>query len=463
MTLGQLLREWEVPSALSEVEITNVQLDSRLCTEGSLFVAVKGSSDDGAHYVLDARRRGAVAVLTSEAVDDVATVIVSPMDLPRALAKASARIVGYPEREVRLVGVTGTNGKTTVTTLLSDLWRQLGHDAAVIGTVTHQRTTPAGPDLFRALRGYLDEWQPEPNEPLVALEVSSHALDQGRVDGLLFDVAVFTNLSHDHLDYHGTMERYFAAKAQLFTPNVAKCAVIWTGDEWGQRLASECSIPFVAVNPHDIPVEGLGLGSTIFVWRDRMVHTRLTGAINVTNTVLALEAALAMGAQADDLVRAAAHLTSAPGRLQVVSEEGPTVLVDYAHTPDGLERVLHDVRRVAQGRVIVVFGCGGDRDREKRPVMGAIASTQADVVFVTSDNPRSENPSEIIESIREGRSGHARWTEVVDRREAISQALALAAPDDVVIVAGKGHEKTQEVGGVVLDFDDAAVVRELMR
>jgi UDP-N-acetylmuramoyl-L-alanyl-D-glutamate--2,6-diaminopimelate ligase len=462
-TVGDLLREWPVADSLAGVSVRRVDLDSRQCEPGSLFFALKGHIDDGAKYIADARRRGAVAVVASEILDDGPTVVVAAADLPRALAKAAARIVEHPERAMSLAGVTGTNGKTTVTTLLSDLWRQLGHDAAVIGTVTHQRTTPAGPELFRVLRGYLDEWAPTPDAPMVALEVSSHALDQGRVDGLLFDVAIFTNLSHDHLDYHGTMERYFAAKAQLFTPNVARQAVIWVGDEWGHRLADECPIPHVDVDPEDVVVERLALGGTVFVWRNHLVRTGLTGAINVTNTVLALEAGLALGASAEDLVAAAAHLTSAPGRLEVVAQEGPTVLVDYAHTPDGLARVLDDVRRVSDGRVVLVFGCGGDRDREKRPVMGDIASRLADEVFVTSDNPRSEDPSAILSAIRSGRTGHAIWHEVLDRHDAIRAALEVAGAGDVVIVAGKGHEKTQEIAGRVVEFDDAAVVRELTR
>jgi UDP-N-acetylmuramoyl-L-alanyl-D-glutamate--2,6-diaminopimelate ligase len=316
----------------------------------------------------------------------------------------------------------------------------------------------------------------------VAMEVSSHALVQSRVEGIHFDVAVFTNLSHDHLDYHGTMEDYFEAKALLFTPGHALRGVVHADDPWGRRLLARARIPTVAVHRADASDVVLRPGSSEFTWRGNRITTPLTGAINVDNALLAAEAALAleeMDLGPEEIARAMANLTPVPGRLQVIAAPGSfapsepgsesptfTVLVDYAHTPAGLEVVLHEARTLAAGgRVFSVFGCGGNRDRAKRPLMGAAAVHLSDLAFVTSDNPRDEDPLTIIEEVLAGIPGggaNPRLGVEPDRGRAIRLALEAAVPGDVVVIAGKGHETYQEVAGQRLPFDDAAEARRAL-
>jgi UDP-N-acetylmuramoyl-L-alanyl-D-glutamate--2,6-diaminopimelate ligase len=377
------------------------------------------------------------------------------------MVEASAAICHHPEAHLVLAGVTGTNGKTSVTTMLASIWRALGHHADVIGTLTHERTTPASPELFRTLREIADRRASDAT--LVSMEVSSHALDQGRVDGLTFAVAGFTNLSRDHLDYHGTMEAYFDAKARLFSPTRCQRAVVWVDDTYGARLASSLDVPVAPVRRSDASDVSLELGATRFTWRGRPVRTTLSGGYNLDNALVALTMAVELGASAADAADAIALVDPVPGRFDVVATR-PRVVVDYAHTPDGLGRLLDDVRQLSGGaRVIVVFGCGGDRDRGKRPEMGRVAATHADEIIVTSDNPRSENPESIIDEIVAGMTDGANWRRESDRRRAIETALRAASGADVVVVAGKGHEKTQIVGTDVLEFDDRLVVGELLR
>jgi UDP-N-acetylmuramoyl-L-alanyl-D-glutamate--2,6-diaminopimelate ligase len=323
------------------------------------------------------------------------------------------------------------------------------------------------------------------------MEVSSHALVQARVEGIHFDVAVFTNLSHDHLDYHGTMEEYFEAKAQLFTPSHALCGVVYADDPWGRRLLAEARIPMVTVRHADAVDIVLLPGHTEFTWRGHRITTPLTGAVNVDNALLAAEAALALDLAPEEIAQALGHLSPVPGRLQVIaapdggtagaagaadatdatgvrSAERPpfTVLVDYAHTPAGLEIVLGEARNLApNGRVVCVFGCGGDRDRAKRPVMGGVAVRDSNLAFLTSDNPRSEDPEAIIDEVLGGIDGGRDNPRVVvepDRRAAIRRALDTAKPGDIVVIAGKGHETYQEIAGRHVPFDDATEAREAL-
>lgn len=439
------------------VDVQRVDIDSRACESGSLFFAIGGGTDHGVHYVHDAVARGAVAVVTSESVTTTIPTVVVPEDqIFNMMVAASYRIVGGVDG-VRLIGVTGTNGKTSVTNFIAQLCVGLGIPAATIGTLTSARTTPAPPELARLLRAARETW---PRDGVVALEVSSHALDQGRVASLHFEVGVFTNLTHDHLDYHHTMENYFAAKAQLFDVDRSAHAVVCVDSPWGERMATVRS-DATTVATADLDDIVVGDDVISFTWRGEPIHARVGGMFNVTNVLLACEAVRALGCSVSDIAKAAATLQSVAGRFEVVSTM-PLVIVDYAHTPDGLERVLSDIAVRTRGRVIVVFGCGGDRDTEKRPVMGSIASTLADVVVITNDNPRSEDPATIARAIQSGCHGSADVHVVLDRREAIAQALTMAAAIDVVIIAGKGHEKTQETNGFVVDFDDVAVVRELL-
>jgi len=462
-TLGALLTGAGVEAPLhadtADLVVSTVELDSRRCTPGSVFVCLPGTATNGEAYVDDAVRRGAVCVVAASPVTAaVAVVRVAPGALRAALASLSSAIVGRPADALTMAGVTGTNGKTTVTWLLNGILSAVGYTSATIGTLTGQRTTPAAPDLHRALHDVVDRAVAEGRPGAVALEVSSHALDQGRVDGIRFDVAAFTNLSREHLDYHGTMERYFEAKAALFEPQRTAAAVVCVDDEWGRALASRRFVPTLEVSADDVVVEAAAIGRTTFEWRSHHTSTRLTGRVNVTNALLALSAADVLGVDPGDASLALWDVPPVPGRLELVHGGPPSVLVDYAHSPDALDRVLRDVRALRpDGRLLVVFGCGGDRDEGKRPIMGSIASRLADEVIVTSDNPRGESPIAIIEAIVAGCDGDAIVSTEVDRATAILSAIARASDDDVVLLAGKGHETTQEIGGVLVPFDDRAV------
>jgi UDP-N-acetylmuramoyl-L-alanyl-D-glutamate--2,6-diaminopimelate ligase len=462
-TLGALLADAgldaPIPADSADLVVSTVELDSRRCTPGSVFVCMPGTASTGTAYVDDAVRRGAVCVVAASPVRSASVVVrVEASALRRTLAALSSAIVGHPAASLTMAGVTGTNGKTTVTWLLNGILATVGFASATIGTLTGQRTTPAAPDLHRALRDVADRARSEGRPGAVALEVSSHALDQGRVDGLRFDVAVFTNLSREHLDYHGTMERYFEAKAALFEPSRTAAAVVCVDDRWGRALAARRSVPTVEVASTDAVVEDAAIGRTTLRWRAHRAVTRLTGRVNVTNTLLALTAADVLGIDDAEAALALWDVPPVPGRLEVVDGGPPSVLVDYAHSPDALERLLRDLRALRPAsRLVVAFGCGGERDQGKRPLMGSIASRLADEVVVTSDNPRGESPDAIIEAIVAGCDGDAHVVAEPDRAAAIATAIAMASDDDVVLLAGKGHETTQEVGGVFLPFDDRII------
>jgi UDP-N-acetylmuramoyl-L-alanyl-D-glutamate--2,6-diaminopimelate ligase len=463
-TLGALLRDAGVdaalPSEAAALVVSTVELDSRRCVPGSVFVCVPGTTTTGAAFVSEALDRGAVCVVASTPVDAPVSVRVDPSSLRGVLAALSSVVVGNPASELALAGVTGTNGKTTVTWLLHGILSAAGYSSSTIGTLTGARTTPSAPELHRELRVAADRATAARSRGAVAMEVSSHALDQGRVDGLFFDVSVFTNLSHEHLDYHGTMERYFDAKAALFDASRSAQAVICVDDEWGKRLAERHTVPTVEVATDDATDVRSSIGATSFTWRARDVSTKLTGKVNVTNTLLALEAARGLDVGEDLATRAIASVLPVPGRLEVVAEGALSVLVDYAHTPLALERVLRDLRSLdGARRLVVVFGCGGDRDRSKRPIMGSVATRLADHVVVTSDNPRSEDPEAIIDEILAGADGAASIARMVDRESAITSAVAEARDGDVVLIAGRGHETAQEVAGELVALDDRTVAR----
>jgi len=465
MQLGDVLDVLDLDVRTASIEITRVEIDSRLCEPGTLFFALQGESAHGVNFVDDAVRRGAVAVVAStKPKSDVALVLVPETQLRALLAHASAAIVGRPEQDVELVGVTGTNGKTSITTLVASLARSLGWNAANIGTLTNERTTPAPPELFRSLAELVNDFDVTRGRSVVALEVSSHALDQHRVEGLAFAVVAFTNLSHDHLDYHGSMENYFAAKASLFSAEHAARAVVWSDDPYGERIAEMTKLPLTRVRRSDAKDVVTSLRGTMFFWRSHLVNTSLIGGFNVDNALMAMEILRTLGADEAAIASAMAGVASVPGRFEVVSDRDVVVIVDYAHTPEGLRRLLEDVRALSNGgRVITVFGCGGDRDRAKRPEMGEVATANSEITIVTSDNPRSESPDAIIDSIISGTVPGATVFRQSDRRLAIAQALSLAVAGDAVVIAGKGHETTQVIGDLVVPFDDRVVARELLK
>jgi len=451
--------------------------DSRRAAPGALFVAVRGSVQDGHAFLPDAERRGAgVALVEDPAATALPALVVR--DGRRAAAVAAAAFYGDPAAGLALVGVTGTNGKTTTVGMLRHLLDAPGRPAASVGTLGVLAgsagepvpggaglTTPGPVELQRLLRALADR-----GVRAVAMEVSSHALDQRRVEGVQFQAAVFTNLTRDHLDYHGTMEAYLAAKARLVDHVAADGAAVVNADDpaWGQLARRARTVTYSAAGDRDADVAAEGCrfeaAGTRFTLRagDRRAAAQLplVGDFNVANAVAAAAAAVAIGLPPEEAALRLGTLPQVPGRLERLCER-PAVLRDYAHTPDALERALRAVRPFARGRLVVVFGAGGDRDRGKRPEMGRIAAELADAVILTSDNPRTEDPERILDDIEAGLGGrpHER---VEDRRAAIARALATAGPDDLVLLAGKGHETYQIRGTETLPFDEAAIVRELV-
>lgn len=468
------------------VEIADVVLDSRAVSSGALFCALSGGARDGAQFVGDALRRGAVAVLANER-PNIAAPALWLHEAPRATAgRAASSVYGDPSRGMFVAAVTGTNGKTTTAHLIAQLLAHCGRRPGVLGTAGNRladgrwsaatHTTPDAPSLHRLLARHRDL-----GGDAIALEASSHALDQERLAGVAIDVAVFTNLTRDHLDYHGDMERYARAKSELFAAlGPGSFAVVNADDPASQlmtRRASEAGARVftfsttsradlrassIEVAPDGVrfQVEGMGISQ-------RWTSSRLLGRFNVENALAALAAVLVSGASPLHALEGLASVLPAPGRMQAVAApgRGPAVVVDYAHTDDALRKALATLRESvpADGRLIVVFGCGGDRDRGKRPLMGAVASELADVVVLTSDNPRSESPAAIVEEIRAGtRGSRAQVREQLDRRAAIAEALGLARRSDIVLIAGKGHETTQTIGAKSEPFDDRAVALELL-
>lgn len=440
-------------------EITGLAHDSRAVNPGDLFFCVPGDNHDGHDFAADALERGAAGLVVERPLD---------LDCPqlqtnsvrRAMGPISSVFYGHPSRSMAVVGVTGTNGKTTVCSLLNSVLGAAGLQTEVLGTLTGVLTTLESVDLQYQLACLRSA-----GTDAVIMEVSSHALDQHRVDGIGFDVAVFTNLTPDHLDYHRTIEEYFAAKARLFTPQLSDRAVVNGHDDRGKRLAAEPLIPTVGFDSRSVPVR-LGPRNLTFGWRGQDVRLPLIGRFNAANALAAAEAALLLGASTSEVVAGLEAAAPVPGRFETIEADAPfTVVVDYAHTPDGLAQVLAAARELVagSGSLRVVFGCGGDRDSGKRPKMGRVAAELADQVVVTSDNPRSEDPEAIIAHILSGipESAGGISTEP-DRRSAIAQCLANASDGDVVVVAGKGHETTQTVGDREIPFDDRVVARDLL-
>ena len=446
----------------SAATITGVTHRHDAVRPGTLFCCLRGRRTDGHDFAPQAVEAGAAALLCERPLDlDVPQAVVA--DARAAMAPVAAELFGHPSRRMSVVGVTGTNGKTTVTHLLQSTLTTAGRTAAVIGTLSGRYTPPEAPELQAELAALADD-----GTDAVAMEVSSHALCEHRVDAVSFEVVALTNLSQDHLDYHGDMESYFAAKASLFDPVRARVGVVNVGDPWGRRLAEATDLP---VRPFSL-ADAVGLAfegaSARFVWDGAPVRLAIGGTFNVVNALAAAAAARELGGPAQTIAEGLGAVRAVPGRFERVDDGGPVpVIVDYAHTPRGLEEVLPAARRLAApdtGRVIVVFGAGGDRDHAKRPLMGEAATRLADLAVLTSDNPRSEDPAAIIAQVRAGASTSLSAAVLVvepDRRAAIAWALDEARPGDVVVIAGKGHETTQTfAGGRSEPFDDRVVARE---
>jgi UDP-N-acetylmuramoyl-L-alanyl-D-glutamate--2,6-diaminopimelate ligase len=492
VTVGELLRAFaramppqDRPAHVSdarslEVECTGVTYDSRRVTPGMVFVAVPGLKADGLQFVPQAIAAGAAAIVTEQPAQGVSVPWVVVTSARLALALLAAEFYEHPSRAMRVVGITGTNGKTTTSYLTAAILEAAGLRCGLMGTVTYRigarsidaiRTTPEAPELQSFMRRMVSE-----GCSACVMEVSSHALSLRRVDGIQFAARVFTNLTRDHLDFHSNMEEYFAAKRRLFEMAPADApSIVNADDPRAQALIDVSRRPItyglnkpadVSPGPLSFSLEGLRFDVRL---PQGAVHvrSRLVGKPNVYNILAAVAAASSLDVPIEAIEKGIRQLPGVPGRFELASnrDDDVTVLVDYAHTDDALRNLLETARPLADRRLITVFGAGGDRDRTKRPLMGMVAARLSDVVIITSDNPRGEDPQRIIDEVKRGadaetRQSNAEILTMVDRHEAILQAIRVAAKGDVVLIAGKGHEKYQEIAGRTLPFDDVAVARE---
>jgi UDP-N-acetylmuramoyl-L-alanyl-D-glutamate--2,6-diaminopimelate ligase len=483
---------------LSAVDVTGVQYDSRKVRPGDIFVAMRGGATDGNRFIGSAIERGAQAVVTDSPEAFAQRSKGTPFYLVshgrRTLATIAANLLDHPQRKLKISAVTGTNGKTTTAFLLEQMLRSVGRECVLIGTIENhigdevrpsEHTTPEASDLLQLFADGVKAGCTE-----AVMEMSSHALDQERVWGIQVDTAIFTNLTQDHLDYHGTMEKYYEAKRKLFQGVGAappRVAVINVDDDWGvgrlladyrgASIKEENVLAYGLINGHPgcstaLQME-LQAGRTAYLWRTRLgdiaIVSPLTGRVNMYNLLAASCAALARGLTLEEIQAAAANLRQVPGRFQVVEGSagvGFPVVVDYAHTDDALRNLIglaRDLVKPVHGRVITLFGCGGDRDRTKRPKMGRAAGEGSDLVVLTSDNPRSEDPAAILaEALCGVRETAADSLVEPDRRSAILMAIHAAKPGDIVLIAGKGHEKSQILADRTIPFDDVAVAAAVL-
>ena len=471
------------------VSIQDITADSRAVKLNSLFIALDGATVDGHNYIDKAVAAGAVAVIVSKPVtvpDDVCVITVS--DTRQAMMVCVPYFFDYPANRMRMVGVTGTNGKTTTTHMIRHILKAQGHKVGVIGTVhimigdtsyPIHNTTPDVVDLQHILHQMVQE-----NVEYCVMEVSSHALALGRVSGVEFDTAVFTNLTQDHLDFHKTFENYLAAKCKLFEQVSAsdqvkdnKGAVINIDDSYGHRVMEKTTAPTITystlgkgtLNASDVHMSTKNSQYTVnYKGESYPVSMNTTGLFNVYNTLAAIGACLQEGISMEAIDTALKTFSSVPGRFELI-EEGQdfAVVVDYAHTPDGLQNILETAKAIKENRIIIVFGCGGDRDATKRPIMGCIAAEYGDKIYVTSDNPRTEDPVQIVKDVEVGvkealRDGTS-YEVIVDRREAINHAIHDAKAGDIVIIAGKGHENYQILKNETIHFDDREEARKALK
>lgn len=482
MKLHNLLSPWlnQLPK---DCDITGITHDSRKVKSGDLFLAYPGHQVDGRQYIQQAIDKGACAILYEaehntelflEQVNPSAAVLVPFIGLEKHLATLAARFYGQPAQYLQFTGVTGTNGKTTIAYQLAQAYTLLSESSVYIGTLgqgktnqlqTLHNTTPDGLILQGLLHDYVTQGVRQ-----VCMEVSSHALAQQRVAEIPFQQAIFTNLTHDHLDYHQTMEAYAEAKAKLFATPSLRYAIINQDDPYAklmlQRLPSSCEAytygidKSAMIQAYDWNVSLQGTRIHMHTpWGDQLLQIRALGYFNIYNALAIFTSLAVAGYEISQIITIMAELKPAPGRMEVVSQS-PTVIVDYAHTPDALENVLRTLRPLKQGKLMVVFGCGGDRDRLKRPIMGKIAVDYADQVIVTSDNPRHEDPQQIIQDILHGIGAEqiSKVHTIIEREPAIRYALANAEPADIILIAGKGHESYQQIGDEIIPFSDQAIV-----
>ena len=460
-----------------DVEIGSVVSDSRMQADRGLFFCIRGARSDAHDYAPQALANGCVALVVERFLDiDVPQVRVS--NGRAAMSRMAAAFYGHPADGMKLVGITGTKGKTTSSYMLKAICEQAGMKCGLIGTTGNMigekrihtnLTTPDPIDLQHLLRMMADE-----GVEVVVMEVSAHAIDMHRLDGLTFEVGCYTNLSQDHLDYFSTMENYFQTKKQFFTSGMVRNATCNADEDTTPRILEDLSIPHITygiceaadlfAREIEITENGVSFCLQLRGMHNMEIHLRMTGMFNVYNALAAASCALILGVTPDVICQGLESITSVPGRIEMLPTNTPyRVILDYAHSPDALESFLKTVRTFTRGRMIAVFGCGGDRDKGKRPIMGEIGGRLADLCIITSDNPRNEEPMAIIAAIEEGIRPTGKPYEVIeDRREAIRRALSIGQDGDVIVLAGKGHETYQEIKGVKRPFDEKLIVQELL-
>lgn len=480
VTLLELCRDIvSIPNDWGDIQIKALASDSRKVMPGTLFVAIKGYETDGHRFIDQAIENGAVALVVEENVDDCAIPMIKVDNSRKVLSLMANRFFESPSEQLDFVGITGTNGKTTTAVLLQSVFEKAGKSPGLIGTINYEwknhseEANNTTPDILQ-LHEILAKMKNDQVQSVV-MEVSSHALALHRVEGLKFKVGIFTNLTRDHMDFHKTTEAYADAKARLFQMISEDGVAILNGDDpFFERMKKEAKckvLTFGIKNPHvDCPIKEIKMHAhhTTFeieyAGRKIPVSTHLLGRYNVLNVAAAILTGLEMGVEEDTIRYSIADVHNVPGRVEhIKTSAGFRVLVDYAHTPDALQNVLISAREFTQNKLIAVFGCGGDRDRGKRPEMGRIGSVFSDVCIITSDNPRTENPTLIIDDIIAGVEPHILYEAIPDRREAIYHALKIARHGDTVVIAGKGHETYQQVGHEKFPFDDREVARECLK
>ena len=494
MWLYELIEELEEFDIIGDLKqkILGISYDSRKVRPKDLFVAIKGTYLDGHDYIADAIQRGAVAILTERYMEnlkkDICQIVVR--DSRDALGKVSSCFYGMPQKDMTFIGITGTNGKTTTAYLIESILKRAGKRVGVVGTIEYRYgnrhlkapvTTPESLDLIKMLSEMKRDGVTH-----IVMEVSSHALSQKRVDTIPFSVGIFTNLSHDHLDYHQSMERYFQAKRRLFDillPKSGGVAIVNVDDPKGRRLSRSLytkRLCYGINTKEDIwandlisDIEGIR-GKISYNGKDTTFRSPLLGRFNVYNILAAWAASLSLGIDQTEISGGIEALSEVPGRMQkIVAPDGTTVIIDYAHSPDALKNVILSIREFSKGRLITVFGCGGERDRKKRPEMGLIAASMSDILIITSDNPRSEDPLRIIEEIKVGveRSGMDKFEDdksggylvIPERKYAIKRAIALSKSRDIILIAGKGHEEYQIIKGEKIPFSDIEEAKVALR
>lgn len=474
MKLSDILKGVEVKNTFEDCEITNVTQDSRMIEEGCLFVCIKGNTFDGHSAAREALEKGAAAVLAQ--VDLGLDRQILTEDTRAVYSKICANFFGNPADKLKLIGITGTNGKTTTTFLMKQILESTGKKTGLIGTVQNMVGNEVYPAKFTTPDPYelqkLFSLMVKAECEYCVMEVSSQALAQGRVNGLEFEVAAFSNLTQDHLDYHKTFENYFEAKRILFKH--CKTAVTNADDPNGLKIVADlpCKVVTYAVNTNEadfvaknVKFKSNGVEYDLVCDEIGRVHCPIPGRFSVYNSLCAASVAITLGVEFGTVLDAVSKSSGVKGRIEVVPTPGTdyTVIIDYAHSPDGLENIITSLREIAKGRVVTVFGCGGDRDKTKRPKMGKIAAELSDYCVVTSDNPRSENPSMIIKDILEGMKGVSTpYTVVENRKEAIKFAMEHAHKDDIILLAGKGHETYQILPTGTIHFDEREAVAEIL-